>query len=234
MRLAQISEFLHAPEHEVLRMVQREGLPAHRIAGEWRFRKDEVFQWLGDRYLPDMTEERWRMIEQGRARLASLDPTRAIVSTHIPEGGIGVGMASKTKASVLRDLVKLAEGTGVLYDAEGVLAGLEDRERQGPTAMPGGVAFPHPHSPAPYAAEDSLVVVGVAARGIPFGAPDGGLTDVFFLVVAKDASSHLHLLARLGRMVAEGDLAPSLRECDTPEKAREAILETELKVAADL
>ena len=234
MRLAQISEFLHLTEQEVLRMVQREGLPAHKVAGEWRFRKDEVFQWLGDRYLPEMTEERWRRIEGGRARMTSLDPTRAIVSSHIPEGGIAVGMASKTKASVLRDLVKLAEETGALYDAEGVASGLVERERQGPTALGGGVAFPHPQAPVPYAAEDSLVVLGVTAQGIPFGAPDGGLTDVFFLVVAKDASSHLHLLARLGRMMAEGNLVERLRACETPEEAREVVLEAELEVAAGL
>ena len=234
MRLGQISEFLHVPEREVLRMIDREGLPAHKIAGEWRFRKEEVFRWLGDRYLPELTEERWRMIEEGRARRTALDPTRAIVSSHVPLGGIAVEMPSKTKASILRDLVKLAEDSGTLYDPETVASGLEERERQGSTALPGGVAFPHPHSPLPYAAEESFVIVGVTVRGIPFGAPDGELTDVFFLVVAKDASAHLHLLARLGRMVSEGNLAERLRACETDEEAREVLLEAETKMAAEL
>ena len=234
MRLPQISEFLHVPEDEALRLIQKENLPAHKIGGAWRFRRDEVLRWLAERHLPGISRERWRQIEHGRAKRTATDPTRALVGPLIPKRGIALDMPAKTRASALRELVAVAEDTGLVYDAQGITEAIITREKLSPTAMAGGVAFPHPYEPQPYAVEGSLVVVGVTARPVPFGAPDGGLTDVFFLVVAIDGSTHLHVLARLSRMLAEGDLADELRSAGTCEEARDTIEEIELCLAAGL
>ena len=234
MRLPEISEFLHLPERDVVELVKHEGLPAHMVGGEWRFHKDEVFRWLGHHHLPGISEERWRDIERGQARRQASGPKDTVVSSCIPGGAIAVLLPSKTRASVVRDIVKLAEATGLLYDPANVSQAIIEREKQGSTAIAGGIAFPHPHEPVPYAVEDTLVTVAVTARGVPFGAPDGGLTDVFFTVVASDISAHLHVLARLSRMLLESDLADTLRECASATEARTAIEQTEQAVASTL
>ena len=42
---------------------------------------------------------------------------------------------------------------------------------------------------------------GRTLSGIPFGAPGGVLSDVFFLVLCRDSRTHLAVLARLGRLL---------------------------------
>ena len=65
-------------------------------------------------------------------------------------------MSSKTKASVLRGLVALAETTGHLNDPKALLTSLEAREELCSTAMPGQFALPHPRSHEPYLFETSF------------------------------------------------------------------------------
>ncbi|HET6429162.1 MAG TPA: PTS sugar transporter subunit IIA, partial [Phycisphaerae bacterium] len=78
---------------------------------------------------------------------------------------------------------------------------LEERERLCPTTISPGVALPHPAHPLPYNIARSFVIVGLTASGIPFGCPDGSLTRLFFLICCKDERTHLHLLARISRML---------------------------------
>ncbi|HRU07178.1 MAG TPA: PTS sugar transporter subunit IIA [Candidatus Brocadiia bacterium] len=232
MRLPEICEFLHVQANEVMDLMRKERLPGQKIAGEWRFRRDEVFHWLGDRHFRDISEARWRQIELGRARQLARDPSESLISLLIPQGGIALDMPAKTRASVLRELVSLAESTGLVYDAEGIHEALAARERLSSTAIGGGVALPHPHEPLPYAVEESMIVVGRTACPVPFGAPDGGLTDLFFLAVCVDREMHLHATARLSRMILSHDLAGRLREAETPDEARETISAIECEMAS--
>jgi PTS system nitrogen regulatory IIA component len=68
--------------------------------------------------------------------------------------------------------------------------------------------------------------------GIPFGAPHGGLTDLFFLVLCQDSKSHLQVLARLGRMLQLPEFMARLRETEDSLSAYEIICETEKEIAA--
>lgn len=214
--------------------MRKEHLPGQKIAGEWRFRRDEVFHWLGERHFRDISEARWRQIELGRARQLARDPSESLVSLLIPQGGIALDVPAKTRASVLREMVAVAESTGLVYDAEGIHEALSARERLSSTAVDGGVALPHPHEPLPYAVEESIIVVGRTAGPVPFGAPDGGLTDLFFMAVCLDREMHLHAMARLSRMILSHDLADRLREAETPEEARETIASIESEMASQL
>jgi len=111
------------------------------------------------------------------------------------------------------------------------VSALEAREEMGSTALPRGLAFPHPRRPLPYATAEPLVCVGHVPAGIPFGAPDGGLTYLFVLVCANSERLHLGLLARLS-MIFSGDLPNRLRETESAEEAVRMMLETESQVLA--
>src|SRR5438445_7808636 len=86
----------------------------------------------------------------------------------------------------------------------------------GSTALDSGVAIPHPRRPLPGALGESVMAYGKTASGIAFGAPGGGLTDIFFLVCCRDDRTHLQVLARLSRLLLRPGFVDELRGRETP------------------
>jgi PTS system nitrogen regulatory IIA component len=124
---------------------------------------------------------------------------------------------------VLRQLVAVAEHSWQVYDADAILEALRQREERASTALPSGVAIPHPHRPLPNALGESLIAYGRTASPIPFGAPRGGLTDIFFLVCCRDDGTHLRVLARLSRLLLRPGFVDELRAMETPAETWELI-----------
>ena len=52
---------------------------------------------------------------------------------------------------------------------------------------------------------------------MPFGAPDGNRTDLFFLIGCQDDRLHLHVLARLCMMSKQTKVLLQLREAESAE-----------------
>ena len=117
----------------------------------------------------------------------------------------------------------------MVYAAPEIVAALEEREELAPTALPRGIAFPHPRKPLMWATAEPLICLGRVPAGVPFGAPDGGLTDIFVMICVNDERLHLALLARLARMF-NTDLAPVLRETEDSEEALHYMIQTELAI----
>ena len=108
---------------------------------------------------------------------------------------------------------------------------LRQREELCSTALVPGVAMPHPRHPLPWDIAASFVVVGAAPRGIPYGAADGSLTRLFFLICCKDESTHLHVLARLGLILHGGTVIDDLISAEDPEQLSQMLLQREQAVA---
>ena len=85
----------------------------------------------------------------------------------------------------------------------------------GSTALPSGVAIPHPHRPLSAAVGDTVIAYASTASGIPFGESQGTLTDMYFLVCSPDAKTHLQILARLSRLFLRRGFIDELRAADT-------------------
>ena len=96
--------------------------------------------------------------------------------------------------------------------------------------MPGGIAIPHPQRPLPYAVAEPILVVARTCQGIVFGAPDGRLSQLFFLTVSQDDRHHVHVLARLCRILHHEPLIEQLRYAETAEEMIELIRERELQI----
>ena len=142
-------------------------------------------------------------------------------------------MTSKTRASVLLDLVALAEKTGNLSDPKTLLASLEAREELCSTALPGGFALPHPRFHEPYLVEQSFLVVGRPIQEIHFGAPDGQPTQLFFLLCCQDDRLHLHTLARLCLVAQKTKVLDQLRDAPDAQTMRDVLMAAELEILAD-
>jgi PTS system nitrogen regulatory IIA component len=68
---------------------------------------------------------------------------------------------------------------------------------------------------------------GRTASPLPFGAPQGGLTDIFFLVCCRDDRTHLRVLARLTRLLLRPEFLGELRAAETPGETWERIAAAE-------
>src|SRR5205085_1920335 len=80
-----------------------------------------------------------------------------------------------TRASVLRELVKLAGETWQVYDPEAVLEAISAREEMGSTALACGLAIPHAPRPLGDAIlGEPVVAFGKTSRAVPFGGERGG------------------------------------------------------------
>jgi PTS system nitrogen regulatory IIA component len=104
-----------------------------------------------------------------------------------------------------------------------VLNAIRQREELESTALSCGVAFPHPRRPLPGALVESLLAYGRTVAGIPFGGGGGCLTDVFFLVLCRDARTHLQVLARLSRLLRRPDFLDELRATGTAAETLQVI-----------
>ena len=65
---------------------------------------------------------------------------------------------------------------------------------------------------------------------VPFGAPDGQPTDLFFLLACPDDRLHLHTLARVCLMAQKTDLLAQLRQASNADEMYACLLESERSV----
>jgi mannitol/fructose-specific phosphotransferase system IIA component (Ntr-type) len=78
--------------------------------------------------------------------------------------------------------------------------------------------------------ESSFIVLGRTIQPIPFGAPDGRATDLFFLVGCPDDRLHLHTLARICLMAQKTDLLDALRQAADADAMFESLVASEKTV----
>src|SRR6185369_1566351 len=114
---------------------------------------------------------------------------------------VQVPLDARTKRSVLETLLEVAGRTWHVWEPALLLQATLDREEVLSTGFENGVAVPHPRNPLPQALGESIIAYGRTTTGIPFGAPQRALSDMFFLVLCRDAKLHLLALARLGRLL---------------------------------
>jgi nitrogen PTS system EIIA component len=212
MTLEQLAVFLQRDQREVRKWASRGYLPVHKVSGEYRFHPVEINHWL-ETQMHAYTEQELSNLEQGTGGRGL--EQELIVSTLLTEATVAVPLEANTRSSVLRELVKLAEKSWQVYDVDAVHEAIRQREEMGTTALGSGVAIPHPHRPLPSLLGDSVIALGRTTRAIPFGAPHGGLTDLFFLVCCRDDRTHLRVLARLSRLLLRPGFLEELRAADS-------------------
>jgi len=226
--LNDLSKQLGRDRRELEKLANRGRIPGRKVKGEWQFHPSEITHWLEEEMRGYTTSELER-VEQTNSP-AQLD-SNYLISNLMPLELIEVPLNARTKRSVLESLIEVAGRTWQIWEPATVLTAVQKREEAYPTAFENGVAIPHPRNPIPDAVGEPLIAYGRTLSGIPFGAQNGALTDIFFLVICSDASTHLSVLARLGRMLQLPEFVDQLREASTPQETRQIILETEKIIA---
>lgn len=233
LNLEEVARYLHLTTADVERRVKDRKIPFEKRGERIVFRKHDIAAWASQRIL-GLPEE--RLVEyhrKSRRGTREFLPQEAILPEMLGRGAVNSAMTSKTKGSVLRDLVALAEKTGQLTNPKELLESLESREELCPTALPGGLAIPHPRFHQPYLFESSFMVVGRSVQEIHFGAPDGKPTDLIFLLCCQDDRIHLHALSRLCLMAHKTEMLSQLRAAPDATAMRDCIIAAEQEVLAD-
>lgn len=222
MTLDELAVHIGMDAREVRRLAERGVLPGHQVGGAWRFNSAQLLDWL-QRELHALGDEHIRNLEKAMSDVGDDGP---IVAPLLSLAGIELNLAAKSRASVLRELTAVAVRTGLVYDAAAIVTGLEEREALAPTALAGGVALPHPRRLLPYATAEPLVCIARVAAGVPYGAPDGRLTDLFALVCSHDERGHLSVLARLARLFST-EFPQQVRACESAAEVLELVIAAE-------
>jgi PTS system nitrogen regulatory IIA component len=219
MDMEELAAYLHRDKRDLMRLASRGYLPGRKVSGEWRFSRAEINHWL-ETQLPEYSEEQLSALE---SRKSPGQSAGLLITSMLSEHSVEVPLSATTRASVLKRLVELAEQSLHVYDADAILTAIRQREDLESTGLDTGVALPHPKRPLAAALGESVIAYGRAASGIPFGAPSGVLSDIFFLVCCRDENSHLAVLARLARLLLRPTFLGDLRAAETATESRQTI-----------
>ena len=228
MNLSQLSRYLHLPEPQVKKLVDRGEIPCRRIGGEAVFSREEVHHWLEQRIgVSDGAE-----LAQVEAALDQSVPVGAVeetvsIAALIPVGAVALPLRAKTRDSVIRSMVSLGIETGLLWDGSAMTEAIKAREELHSTALGNGVALLHSRRPMPSILGDTFIALGIIPGGIPFGGGYNNYTDIFFLICSTDDRVHLRILTRLSRLLALPEFIDRLREQESESALRELIAEAE-------
>ena len=208
----------------VEKQVSRGNIPGRRVGGEWRFNKAEITNWL-ELEIRDFNATDLAVLE--RSQNSSEASEDSPVSSLLHPDLVEVPLKAGTKASLLRELVAVASRTWQVFDTSAVLKAVIQREEVSSTGFDGGVAIPHPQSRMPEVIGESIIAFGRTVSPIPFGAAQRQLTDMYFLVLARDANTHLKVLARLGRLFQTAGFLDTLRAAETSIDAYDVIIKAD-------
>lgn len=211
------------------KLVQKGVIPGQRIAGEWRFHETEITHWL-EQDLRNMMEDELAVVE---ARHTSDSEVGSPVSRYLEIETCEANLDAGTRPSVLTELLNVAGRTWHVWDTQALLSAIRDREDVMSTAFENGVAVPHPRNPLPGALGQTVIAFGRTHSGIPFGGPGRSLTDLFFLVLAQDAHTHLRILSRLARLLQQPNFVSTLRSIEQSPAAWEFIQNSDALLSAE-
>lgn len=225
--LREVANYLHVTESDVEELMRAGEIPHEIVGGRATFRRRSIDAWASQRVL-GLGERRLREFHRKTsARHHVLSNRHALMPELVSAEGIDPAFAARTRTSVIREMAAMAGRTGLVVYPADLLKSLEERERLGSTALAGGVALLHPLHHEPYMFEDSFLLLARAVHAVPFGSPDGELTDLFFLICCQDERIHLHLLARLCTMCHRTDLLENLRQSPDAASMRGALVASE-------
>lgn len=137
-------------------------------------------------------------------------------------------LKGRDKNTVLKEMADWMASQDPSMEAQRLLDILHEREKISSTAIGEGVAIPHGKMPG------IRRVFGVFARspqGVDFASLDGGLSYLFFLLIAPEdsAADHLKALARISRLLKDSAFRARLMEGKTREEIFNVIKEEDQK-----
>jgi excisionase family DNA binding protein len=216
-----LAVYLHLDEQTVGKLVSAGKIPAVQVERQWRFSRPAIDKWISDQLVGD--EESFVDVPDGmKLPLEDLLPDQAIITN----------LRASTPIAVIEELAARAYTNGWLTDKPWFVGAVVERESLASTAMEGGVAFLHTRAKDKGKIGRPFIVVGRSWEGIPFAAPDGNPTYLFFLLGLKYDRLHLPILGRLARALRNPATIAKLRSLSSPDQVRALLLKEDAAVRA--
>jgi excisionase family DNA binding protein len=171
--LSEAAEYLHLPEDTLEDLVRRGEIPCEKQGGRHVFRHNAIDEWASRRVLGFNDEKLSDFHRRSTAKYHDLSSEAAIIPALMKPEWIEPALTCRSKSSLIRQMVALADRTGWLCYRDELQESLVEREKLCSTALAGGLALLHPRNHEPYMFEDSFVVLGKTIGQVPFGSPDG-------------------------------------------------------------
>ncbi len=137
-------------------------------------------------------------------------------------------LEQKEKRAVLKELAERFAAVDHSLNSQRLFETLLEREQISSTAIGEGVAIPHGKM---IGARKLTGIFARSVRGADFESLDGGLTHLFFVLLAPEdsAADHLKALARISRLLKDGTFRARLMQGRTAEDIFKVIKEEDDK-----
>ena len=135
-------------------------------------------------------------------------------------------LKAKDKNSVLGELAEVIARYDANIDKGMLLKVLVEREHLGSTGIGDGVAIPHGKLSS---VKQPIVSFGRSKKGLDFDSMDGQPAFLFFLLLAPESSSgvHLQVLTKIARILKSSTFRKSLMQVDSREDIYQTIIQTD-------
>ena len=219
MTVKDAANVLNVAEKTVYRWIQSGGLPAYRVAGQYRINRAMLFEWA--------TAKRVNFNSDDSAKTAIPSELPAFADA-IREGGIHYRVGGSAKPDALRSVVGLLRVPDSV-DREALCQAMLAREQLQSTGVGEGIALPHVRNPAMLEVTSPMICLCFLENPIEYGALDGKPVKTLFVPLASSVRVHLHLLARISFALRN----PKFRKKLDAEDSRESILEAARNLEPD-
>jgi len=223
MTSREVADYLKLNARTVTQLAASGRLPAMKLGGRWRFKRSFLEKWLEQGLVEGFAHE-VGLIETHEA---SADCT---VASLIPDNGIVLPLEPGDAQDVVSQLVNVGVEHQFVTNAPILVDAIMEREETFSTALPSGVALPHPRFRMARVLRQPFIAVGVSPAGIEYGAPDGSLTHIFFLMCLRTDALHLRALARISHMARSDAFIERLKTCDESDTIRQCIIDEEQQI----
>lgn len=223
LTIHELAVYLHLDEATVNKLVAAGKIPSLQVDRQWRFKRAAIDEWIEEQLVGD--DESFVDVPDGmKLPLEDLVPDQAIITN----------LRANTPIAVIDELAARAYTNGWLVDKPWFVGAVVERESLSSTAMEGGVAFLHTRAKDKGKIGRPFIVVGRSWEGIPFGAPDGNPTYLFFLLGLKYDRLHLPILGRLARALRNPATISKLRALSSPDQLRAVLLKEDANLREGL
>jgi mannitol/fructose-specific phosphotransferase system IIA component (Ntr-type) len=139
-------------------------------------------------------------------------------------------LRSRKLPNALREIIQLLAQSRKIDGAEGFLAQLLAREREHPSTVENGVAFPHARTDL---VDEIIIGIGRSRAGIPIGADQQRARLIFVIGVPERlVNDYLICLGTLARLLKDEATRSTLLHAETPREFIDAL--TSSSIAASL
>lgn len=204
-----VAEKLGVSEKTIYRMVSDNQIPfAVKIGGQWRFKADEVVDWI-DSQRPGVAAPR----RKTDYRLSLVDA--------LENGAVLYRIHGSNRDEIIDELLA-AQPYSAHFDAKGIKISLLARESVASSSM-AGIAWMWPDPALPVYLEKSMVILAFLEHPVDFKALDSRKTELLFLVLPANKTEMAILERKLWRLSMSAAFLSGIREQPTRKKLLEFI-----------